>query len=134
MPDIGELPPGIVFEGRVTPFVTHGDSAWVSEELFVSAPSNDPREPALKVQTSLATFHSRRSELDNRRRDFLPCELNYSTLATWRGWMQMGDRPGVISWRLVGSKLRRAADLPERLAGLLHERQPDLLEQMAAGA
>jgi hypothetical protein len=130
-PDVAQLPPGIVFEGRVTPFVSHGDSAWVSEELFVSAPSQDPREPAVKVQTSLATFHSRRSELEDEQRDFVPCELNYSTLATWRGWMEMGDRPGVISWRLVGSKLRSAAELPERLAGLLRARQPALLELMA---
>jgi hypothetical protein len=102
----------------------------VSEELFVSAPSQDPREPALKVQTSLATFHSRRSELEDERREFVPCELNYSTLATWRGWMEMGDRPGVISWRLVGSKLRSVAELPQALTGLLRERQPDLLELM----
>jgi hypothetical protein len=129
-PDIEKLPPGIVFEGQVTPFVSHGDSAWVSEELFVSAPSQDPREPALKVQTSLATFHSRRSELEDERREFVPCELNYSTLATWRGWMEMGDRPGVISWRLVGSKLRSVAELPQALTGLLRERQPDLLELM----
>lgn len=131
-PDTEKLPPGIVFQGQVTPFVSHGDSAWVSEELFVSAPSQDPREPALKVQTSLATFHSRLSELEDPQRDFVPCELNYSTLATWRGWMEMGDRPGVISWRLVGSKLRTVGDLPERLAGLLRERQPDLLDRMAA--
>ena len=133
-PDIEELPPGIVFEGQMTPFVSHGDSAWVSEELFVSAPSQDPREPALKVQTSLATFHSRLSELDDRQRDFVPCELNYSTLATWRGWMEMGDRPGVISWRLVGSKLKSVDELPQNLAALLRERQADLLELMASPA
>jgi hypothetical protein len=131
-PDIEQLPPGIVFQGQMTPFVSHGDSAWVSEELFVSAPSQDPREPALKVQTSLATFHSRLSELDDPGLDFVPCELNYSTLATWRGWLEMGDRPGVISWRLVGSKLRDADELPAHLAGLLRERQPDLLELMTA--
>jgi hypothetical protein len=133
-PDIEQLPPGIVFEGRMTPFVSHGDSTWVSEELFVSAPSQDPREPDLKVQTSLATFHSRLSELDDPGLDFVPCELNYSTLATWRGWLEMGDRPGVISWRLVGSKLRSADELPARLTERLRERQPDLLELMATSA
>jgi hypothetical protein len=48
--------------------------------------------------------------------------------------MDMGDRPGVISWRLVGAKLRSVDELPQRVAALLRERQPDLLELMASSA
>jgi len=132
-----ELPPEVEFRGQMTPFVVHGDSAWVSEELFLRSPSPESPEsevPRFRVQTSLATFHSRLSELEDPAIDFVPCELNYSTLASWRDWMQMGERPGVISWRLVGQKARRLADLPAVTVAWLREAHPDLHERMANDA
>jgi hypothetical protein len=37
-------------------------------------------------------------------RDFVPCQMNYQTLATFRDWMGMGKQPGMMSWRMTGTK------------------------------
>lgn len=122
-PVIDRRPPGLDYRGVIAPVSTFQNSVWSSEDLFVRMPlpnpDNDPDLPAFRVQTSLASFTSDRGELLDPDRDFVPCQMNYQTLGTWRPWMGMGQTKGMISMRLTGTKCG-VDDLPvpikERIA------------------
>jgi hypothetical protein len=123
-PDLEALPPGLDYRGEITPLRRFQDSVWSSEDLFVrmAVPDakDDPSRLDFKVQTSLATLSAKVEHLLDTQREFVPCQLNYQTLATWREWMDMGRQPGMMSWRMVGTKCGEA-DIPaairERIAG-----------------
>ena len=118
-PDIARRPPGLDYRGEISPVTVFKDVVWSAEDLFVRVPAargpEDPEGPEFKVQTSLATLTADRAEVLDPDRDFVDCQLNYQTLGTWREWMGMGARPGMISWRMVGTKCTEQ-DLPGYLA------------------
>ena len=118
-PDIPSLPPGLEYRGSIAPTRVFGDRVITSEDLFVRMPhpqfEDDPERLPFTVQTSLATFTASRRDLLDESADFIPCQFNYQTLATFRAWMGMGRRQGMMSWRLVGNKCTRG-ELPGELA------------------
>lgn len=118
-PDLEKPPPGFDFRGEITPVRVFRDSVWSAEDLFVRWPRAKKvagsDAPEIRVQTSLATFTANRQELLDPDVGFVSCQLNYQTLGTWREWMGMGRRPGMISWRMVGTKCT-VGELPGRLA------------------
>ena len=123
-PDTEALPPGLEYRGRISPLRLFKDTVISSEDLFVKILrpqfEDDPEQLPFTVQTSLATFTADRRELLDPDLEFVPCQFNYQTLATFRPWMGMGRQPGMMSWRMVGTKCGRQ-DLPtalvERIAG-----------------
>lgn len=121
-PDVEKLPPGLEYRGVISPLRRFQDQLFSSEDLFVRmpAPAGDGSQPDFRVQTSLAMFSARASHVLDANRDFVPCQFNYQTLATFRDWMGMGADPGMMSWRMVGTKCKED-DLPraihERIAG-----------------
>jgi hypothetical protein len=125
-PDSEALPPGLEYRGEISPLQTFKDMAWSTEDLFVRLPNENPGElvPAFTVQTSLATFVADRRDLFDAGIEDIDCQFYYQTLATWRPWMNMGTRPGVISWRLVGTKCRRD-DLPRELTDRIRSDHPE---------
>lgn len=117
-PDVEALPPGLEYRGRIAPLRVFKDTVISSEDLFVKMPrpqfENDPEQLPFTIQTSLATFTASRRDMLNTELDFVPCQFNYQTLATFRPWMGMGRQPGMMSWRMVGTKCTRD-DLPQPL-------------------
>lgn len=117
-PDMEALPPGLEYRGVISPVRTFQNTIWSSEDLFVrlSKPEAAGGDTALdfKVQTSLATLSADVRHVLDEDRDFVPCQLNYQTLATWREWMNMGTEPGMISWRMTGTKCTEA-DIPDAI-------------------
>jgi hypothetical protein len=107
-PDGKELPPGVEYRGEVSLVRVFQNAVVSSEDIFVrmQVPSaaEDPDRLEFKVQTSLATFTADRRDMLKPDRDFVPCQLNYQTLATFRDWMGMGKQPGMMSWRMTGTK------------------------------
>ena len=123
-PDTDRLPPGLEYRGRISPLRVFKDTVISSEDLFVRLPhpqfEDDPERLPFTIQTSLATFTADRRDLLNEELDFVPCQFNYQTLATFRPWMGMGRQPGMQSWRMVGTKCERdelPTALVERIAG-----------------
>ena len=114
-PASDRLPPNLEYKGRISPVRTFMDSVWSSEDLFVRIPipsaADDPDRLDFMVQTSLATFSADRRHVLDLDLDFVPCQLSYQTLATFREWMNMGRSPGMMSWRMSGTKCRYD-DLP----------------------
>ena len=123
-PAIDKLPPGLEYRGRITPLRVFGNTVISTEDVFVKTTrsqfEDDPERLPFNVQTSLATFTAERRDMLNPELEFVPCQFHYQTLATFRDWMGMGRTPGMISWRMVGTKCTRE-DLPaaivERISG-----------------
>ncbi len=107
-PDRETLPPGLEYRGGVSPVRVFQNAVMSSEDIFVrmQVPSaaEDPDRLEFKVQTSLATFTADRRDMLKPDCDFVPCQMNYQTLATFRDWMGMGKQPGMMSWRMTGTK------------------------------
>ncbi|MFK7828672.1 MAG: DUF1838 family protein [Congregibacter sp.] len=107
-PDREALPPGVEYRGEITPVKVFKTAVVSSEDLFVRmrvrGAENDPDRLDFKIQTSLATLTADRRDILNPDLDFVPCQLNYQTLATFREWMGMGSQPGMMSWRMTGTK------------------------------
>lgn len=114
------MTPDMEFRGDLSGPIIHGDVVWFGEELFLHMPSSsgetsDPGTPSVRVATSLATWQASLSDVLDTSRDFAPSTLSYTTINSWRPWMGMGETPGVISWRLLGSKHQDHDEIPDRL-------------------
>lgn len=107
-PDRAKLPPGVEYRGEISSVSVFNNVVVSSEDVFVrmQVPSaaKDPDRLEFKVQTSLATFTADRRDMLKPDCDFVPCQMNYQTLATFRDWMGMGKQPGMMSWRMTGTK------------------------------
>ena len=58
----------------------------------------------------------------------LPSELYTSAQSNWLPWMLMGTSPGLAMYHVVGRKLARFADIPERTRQMAEKLHPSYLE------
>ncbi len=127
------LPPEVSFRGDLSGPTIHGDDVWFGEELFFGSPSaqeqkDQPSVPSVRVATSLATWRAKLSEVLDDSIDFVSSTLHYTTINSWRPWMKMGETPGVISWRLLGSKHQEPNEIPEHLVNRIENDHPGFFE------
>ena len=100
--DTAALPGDLAFNGRITgPDVKH-DRVWMGEELFVNY---QPPQGIPVIANSLANFEASWADATNPDLQFVPTTMQYTTINSFRPWMQMGDAVGTISMRLNGIKL-----------------------------
>ena len=118
--------PGLEYVGYLGRPEVFAGSLWSSEELFVR--TTDPSTGAGRVQTSLLTLQAAAQDLGRSATRFVPATMAYQTLASWRPWMEMGDVPGVISWRLYGRKVASVAELPPAIVARTRTLHPQLFE------
>lgn len=121
-----KLPPGMEYVGYIGRPTADQDLVWTTEELLVRSPGAPPASK-VRVQTSLATFSANRADLERSADAFVPCRLNYQTLGSFLPWMDMGDAPGVITWRLAGRKTDQVDELPAALRARIEREHPEVL-------
>jgi Protein of unknown function (DUF1838) len=130
LPETRPLPPGMRYEGRITPPDIKAGRLWMAEELFIHVP---PR-PATATQpgrganilNSLANFEAAMTDIESSR-DFVPASMQYTTLNSFRPWMNMGAATGDIMMRLNGIKLARWNQLPAMLRARIEADHGDAL-------
>lgn len=112
---------------------------WVHEDIIAKFPNKpqasfvDPREyvgPTLEA-TSLATWSADAADLADRGRAFVPAMLSYQTLGSWRPFMRMGSTPGLISWRMFGTKEASIDAVPTALRARVLAEYPDFLTRIS---
>lgn len=116
LPDMGPLPPGMDYRGRFTPPDIKQGRIWMAEELFIKIPGESP-----KILNSLANFEASVKDLDSPAA-FVPASMQYTTLNSFRPWMNMGEAKGEIMMRLNGLKLQSWEEVP---AALRHRIEAD---------
>jgi hypothetical protein len=57
---------------------------------------------------------------------WVDAKLQSSDITGWPRWMKMGDRPGGVTLRGVGGKVRRFADMPADWLSMLRAVRPDI--------
>lgn len=129
------IPAAVEFQAVRGPLQADGEHVWITDDLFLRSPRKVSAEvlsanpaAAWNVQTSLATYNARRVDLAAYRQRWVPATCAYQTLASWRPWFDADDTPGVMSWRMHGTKIAKIAAIPEPLLGLVRSHHPDLLE------
>lgn len=124
-PVLEKRPPGLEYVGTIGRPEADHDVVWTTEELLVKMPGATPGAPG-RVQTSLATFSANRAELERSPEAFVGCRLNYQTLGSFLGWMEMGDATGVISWRLAGRKTDKLDEVPTAVRARIEREHPEV--------
>ncbi len=127
-PIIDKPLPDLEFQGDLSGPDLLKDRVCFYEDLYLKMPEVARSNPVpgetnqkIRTQTSLATWEASLSDLTNLDLDFVPSTLHYSTLGSWKPWMEMGDEKGVISWRLVGVKHKSPYTLPKRLFARINQ-------------
>ncbi|WP_439532227.1 hypothetical protein [Polymorphobacter sp.] len=109
LPDMAALPKGLDYTGRITPPDIKHSRIWMAEELFIKLPGTPAR-----VANSLANFEASVADVA-RGGDFVPATMQYTTLNSFRPWMNMGTAGGSIMMRLNALKCPGWDSVPEPL-------------------
>ena len=107
------LPPDLGFRGRITRPDCKRGRIWMSEELYVDAPAHQG-EAARRISNSLANFEASLSDVAAQS-GFVPATFEYTTLNSYRPWMNMGDARGSVVMRLNAVKLETLEEAPAPL-------------------
>lgn len=107
------LPPAIEFTGMFTAPDCKGPRVWMSEQLFVTMPDGSGTG-GTRIANSLANFEAGLADVQ-RGTGFVPASLQYTTLNSFRPWMNMGDASGDIMMRLNAVKLSTYGEVPAAL-------------------
>lgn len=109
------------FEGRITPPDEKGDRIWMAERLTGILYKTPQR--SYRVFNSLANFEASRSDV-YRSGGFVPATMQYTTLNSFRPWMNMGDAQGNIMSRLNALKCDRWSDVGTDLCARIEKDHP----------
>ena len=74
----------------------------------------------------IALYHGSLANLSNPKVSVGDATVFFAEVTGWQRWMNMGDRPGNLTSRLGGRKLRRYEDLPEIFRRALAQRAPEV--------
>jgi hypothetical protein len=96
------------FNGSITPPDEKGDRIWMAERLLGML--NETAERSRRVFNSMANFEASRSDVCGPG-GFVPATMQYTTLNSFRPWMNMGDAAGNIMSRLNAVKLDHWSDV-----------------------
>lgn len=127
-------PEGVFRDMRVRPPVISGDTIWFNDDVLFFKPANLEGDnlPAFlpkgeMAQTELVTYRALLSDVQNPDLVSAPATYAINANIPWKGWMEMGDRPGGILTRYIGRKLESIDEIPERLRARINQDYPDYL-------
>lgn len=120
-PASGPLPTDVSFEGRIIGPDEKGDRIWMGENIIAEIAARDGRPK--RIANSLAKFQASLSDVLSNR-EFVPASFDYTTLNSFRPWMNMGTRTGRIMSRLQALKLESWNSVPLKLRGRIETDHP----------
>ena len=117
---------GAPIESRATthPPLIVGDDVFVRDESIARVMSPGRTTP-FEVN-DIATYHGSLANLADPAVTMGEATVFFAEVTGWQRWMNMGDRPGSLTSRLVGRKVRRYEDLPESWRERLAQLAPDI--------
>ena len=99
-----------------------GDDVFIRDES-VARVFTPGRATPFEVN-DIAVYHGSLSDLTNRKVTVGDCSVFFAEVTSWQRWMKMGDRPGNLTSRLSGRKVRRYEDLPDVFRRTVAQRAP----------
>lgn len=103
-------------DGYMSAPLVHSGRVWVTElhttEVYLADPSKpNGRGARVNGGGSNATFSGRISDILDESQDAPPAEMFFSNMVGFMHWMEMGDTPGMMTWRALGKKLTNPDEL-----------------------
>lgn len=117
---------GAPLESRATihPPVIVGDDVFFRDES-VARVFTPGRATPFEVN-DIATYHGSLANLTNASVTAGEATVFFAEVTGWQRWMNMGERPGSLTSRLAGRKLRRYEDLPAEWRARLAQLAPEI--------
>ncbi len=100
-----------------------GDDVFIRDESVAKV--SRPGASAPFVVNDIAVYHGSLANLTNPKVTVGDASVFFAEVTSWQGWMKMGDRPGNLTSRLSGRKLRRYEDLPDIFRRTMAQRSPE---------
>lgn len=117
---------GAPLESRATihPPVIVGDDVFFRDESVARVFT--PGRAAPFEVNDIATYHGSLANLADPAVAVGEATVFFAEVTGWQRWMNMGDRPGSLTSRLAGRKLRRYEDLPGEWRARLAQLAPEI--------
>jgi hypothetical protein len=101
-----------------------GDDVFVRDESTARVMSPGRSTP-FEVN-DIATYHGSLANLGDPAVAMAEATVFFAEVTGWQRWMNMGERPGSLTSRLAGRKVRRYEDLPPAWRERLKQIAPDI--------
>jgi hypothetical protein len=97
-------------DGYMAAPLVHSGRVWLTEvhttEVYLTDETKpDKRGRKVNGGGSNATFSAALSDVLDRSQDAPAAQLFFSNMVGFMYWMEMGDSPGMMTWRALGNKL-----------------------------
>ena len=119
------LPPGMVLNHVSTPLIVQGDDVMMNE--IVTATTTPAGGGKAALHHEITTLHARLSDLRRPDARRVPCAVTYTSVKSWRTWLEMGDLPGETVSTGNGSFGVPVTDFPKTWVEATQHFRPDLL-------
>ena len=117
------------------PYVAYGDDVVFQWNFYIFRPAELTRSEYplysagdIDQHAELWGIIGRRSELLDPAITSASCVMSWVRIANWLPWMEMGNRPGILSFHSHSMKLMNGADdLPRHIREYTQQRHPKYL-------
>jgi hypothetical protein len=102
----------------------------VGDEVFLRADDQarvfSPGRTSPFVVNDLTTYHGSLRELSDPAVTMASAKAFFAEVTGWQRWMKMGDRPGGLTSRSSGAKVKSYDEMPAPWRALLESQAPDI--------
>ena len=116
--------PGMVLNHMSSPFMVQGDDLIMSETTTatITAPGGKP-----SLFHEVTGLHARMAEINRADARKVRCETSYTSVKSWRNWLEMSDHPGETVSTGLGLYGTSPAILPAPWVAAARQHRPELL-------
>jgi hypothetical protein len=107
-----------------TPALVVGDDVFVREETHARV-FTPGRSFPFEVN-DISVYHGSARNLADPKTTIGDATVFFAEVTGWQKWMNMGDRPGNLTSRTAGRKVRTWTEMPEAWRAMLAEASPDV--------
>jgi hypothetical protein len=117
--------PGMVLNHISSPFIVQGDDIMMTEVITATTTLPGGGKPSLFHEVT--GLHARLSEIRRPDAKKVRCETSYTSVKSWRSWLDMGDHPGETVSTGQGLYGATLAGLPAPWLAAARQHRPELL-------
>lgn len=113
----------VAFNRSAAVLRTHGDQIWLQDDssaLVTSAAGTFSRA------NDWSTFRCNQKDILDARNQVPASTVHMQSVGSWQSWMNMGQRSGGLTSRIVGAKVRAFSGVPAVWRSLLEEFHPEV--------
>ncbi len=123
---LAKSPPGLVSANRVISTLQSDPDVWMTEQT--TGAFTPPGAPRPIRYSEVVTLHALRPDFRSPDVGRVPCQTSYTSVVSWRPWLNMGARPGHLMGTGTGRYGVALNSLPETWSRGAASRRPDVLK------